>query len=303
VLAAMRAHKSNAEVQEKGCLALGSLATTDNQTKIADAGGIADVLAAMRAHRSNAGVQRQGCGALWCLALNEDNKIKIADAGAIADVLTAMQEHEGNSGVEDFACLTLYNLQQSVDGNVSKALLESGAVPAVQAATAQHCTWNIEHVLAEIHSHQSNAELQERGLDALWSPAVGNADKIKIADAGGIADVLAAMREHRSHAGVQERGCGVLVNLAVNAGHDVKIADAGGIADVLEAMREHKGNSRVEDFACFALHILGQSAHDTVYKALLELGAVPAVEAATSEDCKRWGQKMIDRLQERGAEL
>ena len=105
---------------------------------------------------------------------------------------------------------------------------------------------------------------------------------------------MAAMRAQRSHALVQYHGCGALGNLAANADNQVTIAAAGGIKDVLEAMQVHKGNSEIEDLACRALHRLGQSADVNVSKALLE--SVPAVKAATSKDCERSGQKMIDRL-------
>ena len=84
VLEEMRAHRSDARVQERRCGALANVAlNADNQVKITAAGGIKDVLEAMRVHRSHAGVQEQGCTALWSLAFgNADNQVTIAAAGA-----------------------------------------------------------------------------------------------------------------------------------------------------------------------------------------------------------------------------
>ena len=61
VVAAMRAHASNAGVQEQGCRALINLTNNDaNQVKAGSAGAIDAVVAAMRAHASSASVQEQG---------------------------------------------------------------------------------------------------------------------------------------------------------------------------------------------------------------------------------------------------
>ena len=61
VIAAMRAHASNAGVQEPGCGALRSMTVNaDNQVKAGRAGAVEAVVAAMRAHASNAGVQEHG---------------------------------------------------------------------------------------------------------------------------------------------------------------------------------------------------------------------------------------------------
>ena len=211
------------------------------------------------------------------------------DKGAVRveDVLAEMRRHPADAGVQEQGCGALWSFNVNADNKVKIA-----------------AAGGVADVLAAMRAHRSHAGVQVQGCGALWSLAGNNADnKVKIAAAGGIADVLAAMRAHRSHARVQEQGCGALLNLALHTDNQVKIAAAGGIADVLAAMRTHKGTSRVEDFACRTLHKLGQSVDGNVSKALLESEAVPTVRAATSEGCKRWGQQMIDGLQERGAEL
>ena len=50
---------------------------TDNQVKIAAAGGIESILNAMKQHAQHESVQENGCGALQNLSVNADNKVKI----------------------------------------------------------------------------------------------------------------------------------------------------------------------------------------------------------------------------------
>ena len=70
VVAAMRAHSSNAGVQEAGCGALRNMTANDgNKVKAGGAGAIEAVVAAMRAHSSNACVRQYGRLALDRLQL------------------------------------------------------------------------------------------------------------------------------------------------------------------------------------------------------------------------------------------
>eukprot|EP00276_Gloeochaete_wittrockiana_P020924 CAMPEP_0184349966 /NCGR_PEP_ID=MMETSP1089-20130417/37391_1 /TAXON_ID=38269 ORGANISM="Gloeochaete wittrockiana, Strain SAG46.84" /NCGR_SAMPLE_ID=MMETSP1089 /ASSEMBLY_ACC=CAM_ASM_000445 /LENGTH=57 /DNA_ID=CAMNT_0026682499 /DNA_START=1 /DNA_END=170 /DNA_ORIENTATION=+ len=54
--------------------------------------------------------------------------------------------------------------------------------------------------------HASVAGVQEKGCGALWIIAVNAANKVSIAEAGGITVILDAMRRHAAVAGVQEQG-------------------------------------------------------------------------------------------------
>jgi hypothetical protein len=85
VLAALRAHPGAANVQERGCLALGNLAASHaaNQTAVAAAGGIEAVVAALRAHSGAANVQDYGCYALRLLAGTPARTAAIKRAGTI----------------------------------------------------------------------------------------------------------------------------------------------------------------------------------------------------------------------------
>jgi len=136
VLAAMKAHTGHADVQRRGCGALGSLAVNaDNKTAIAAAGGIPVVLAAMKAHTGHADVQCQGCRALGNLAANADNQTAIAAAGGIPVVLAAMKAHKGHVDVQEHGCCALGNIGWS-DPTLQKCIEDEGGVVVVQAAIA-----------------------------------------------------------------------------------------------------------------------------------------------------------------------
>ena len=58
----------------------------------------------------------------------------------------------------------------------------------------------------------------------------GNAaNKVSIAEAGGIGPVVAALTRHVDNSGVCDAACGALRNLAVNDANKVSIAEGGGI--------------------------------------------------------------------------
>ena len=92
VIAAMKKHPANAEVQQMGCMALG-LFSHDKTMLAAEAGSIEAIVAAMRAHPSNADVQQYGCNALCEIAFNAANQVLVAKAGGIEAVVAAMRTH------------------------------------------------------------------------------------------------------------------------------------------------------------------------------------------------------------------
>ena len=148
VVAAMRAHGSNAEVQKQGCWALENMACdAENKVKAGSAGAIEVVVAAMRAHASNAGVQQRGCGALMNMTFNDENKVKAGSAGAIESVVAAMRAHGSNAGVQQRGCWALKNMTCKNAENKVKA----GSAGAIEA------------VVAAMRAHDSNAGVQKNG--------------------------------------------------------------------------------------------------------------------------------------------
>jgi hypothetical protein len=82
----MTAHTSVTEIQEEGCLALGSLARSNdaNCESIAAKHGIEAVVNAMTAHSNILGVQQSGCLALFDLSFNESVAVRVQLEGGLA---------------------------------------------------------------------------------------------------------------------------------------------------------------------------------------------------------------------------
>ena len=82
IIKALGNHPDHAEVQRRGCGALGSLAVNDdNKVEIAKQGGIDAIIKALGNHPDHAGVQQQGSSALVSLAVNDVNKVEIMKKG------------------------------------------------------------------------------------------------------------------------------------------------------------------------------------------------------------------------------
>jgi len=147
----MRAYMHDARVQERACLALGTLANnTANHKAIAQAGGIEEIVTAMVAHQAagmlskwvswvmgnilaQVGVQQKACFALGMLANdNGAHQAQIARAGGIEQVLAAMAAHQMAVELQQEACWALRNL--AADDNVAAKIAESGGIERVVAA-------------------------------------------------------------------------------------------------------------------------------------------------------------------------
>jgi len=122
VVRAMQTNPHSVEVQEKGCGALWSLASShaENQTRIASAGGIEAVVRATQMDDQSAPVQEKGCGALSNLVSSRtEYKNRIASAGGIMAILKAMQTHENSTGVQEDGCRALLNFAYLQEDNTA----------------------------------------------------------------------------------------------------------------------------------------------------------------------------------------
>ena len=140
VVRAMRAHPSDAVIQEQGCGALWGIASSDEVGRRAvmnDAGEVV-VLAAMRAHPAQAGVQEQGCGAL-CAACATDGPMhaKVVQGGAIAAAVAALGRHGRALGVQRRACALLAILA-AFDEAVALTVQQVGAPQLAVSAIVDH---------------------------------------------------------------------------------------------------------------------------------------------------------------------
>src|SRR3989338_2633430 len=93
VVAAMRSHSANLDIQSNGCSVLLNLALDiDANARIGGCGGVEVVVAAMCAHLADSDVQYFRCGAILNLAVNNSaNKARIREYGGIEAAVAAMQ--------------------------------------------------------------------------------------------------------------------------------------------------------------------------------------------------------------------
>ena len=182
LVAAMRAHASNADVQHRGCGALWNMTVNaDNKVKAGSAGAIEAVVASMCAHTSNAVVQHQGCGALWNMTVNADNQAKAGNAGAIEAVVAGMRAHTGNADVQHRGCGALLTMPVNADNRV-----KAGSAGAIEA------------VVAGMRAHTSNKDVQQNGCWALDNMTWENANLDRARRAGAVEAANAAMKAHPS---------------------------------------------------------------------------------------------------------
>jgi hypothetical protein len=136
------------DVQVSACLALEKLALdAENETAIADVGGVEAILAAMMTHYTDVAVHEAAWGALWNLSCrNADSVMTVDTAGGMEAIIAAMQHHVDSPAIQRNACGTLANLCVSNDARRT-ALAKSGGFVAVAAALQRH--WDDQDVKNE----------------------------------------------------------------------------------------------------------------------------------------------------------
>ena len=268
VVCAMRAHGSDAGVQEHGCAAIHNLSAGSDAIRDAlmSAGAASAVLRAMRSYGSDASVQEHGCAAFWSLSIGSDaRKDALMGAGTAGAVLTAMEGHSGHAGVQEHGCGALWSLSWKSDDR-RDALVSAGAVDVVVSA---------------MRVHGSHVGVQEEGCWVIVNLSWKSDDRRDALMSAGAADaVVGAMRAHGSHVGVQEKGCVAIGGLG--AGSDAirdALMDAGAAGAVVGALEGHGSHAGVQEEACWAIANLSWK-NDDRRDALMSAGAAGAVVGA-----------------------
>jgi hypothetical protein len=217
ILAAMSAHRGDADVQGNACTALSNLAdATESRGGILQAGGIRHIIDALQTHPADAYVQAGGCGALWSIAMNNAARVAISQAGGIRHVVQAMRHHPGDHYVQAEACGALWGLASNVD---NRNLIEQEG--------------GIEIVVAAMKDHLLNEMVQRQACGVLGHLASGSlARRNTIAKTGGVVLILEAMQKHPKDTWVRRNACSVLMHFMTEqelTGLDVHkmLADAG----------------------------------------------------------------------------
>jgi hypothetical protein len=151
IVQSMERFTDNADIQVSACRALEKLALDgENETAIADVGGVEAILAAMMANFMNEAVHEAAWGALMNLSCrNADSVMTVDTAGGMEAIIAAMQQHVDNPAIQRHACGTLANLCISNDTRRA-ALAKAGGFVAISAALQRH--WNDSDVKDEASS-------------------------------------------------------------------------------------------------------------------------------------------------------
>jgi len=152
----MSAHSDVAQVQEKGCAALSSIAygSEAQLQTLVDAGGVESIVKAMAGHSSSSGVQEHGCGALTNIAAgSEAGRHAVVAAGGVDSIVKAMAGHSSHSGVQLSGCKALYRLAHGCEAR-KQAILDRGGAPLVRSAM-------------RMARHHGNSRVQEVARDTL----------------------------------------------------------------------------------------------------------------------------------------
>ena len=143
IVAAMKAHKPSASLQERSCWALRNLALGDSkrQDAVLEAGGLVTAITAMRTHLDIAEVQAEGCALLGNLssgAAGRDAFIgTLLAMGAATTAIAAMRAHPNSLAVLAQGIGTLGNLAAG-DVSSQKAVASAGGAEAIIAAMRAH---------------------------------------------------------------------------------------------------------------------------------------------------------------------
>ena len=151
IVQTMERFTDNADIQVSACRALEKLALDgENETAIADVGGVEAILAAMMANFINESVHEAAWGALMNLSChNADSVMTVDTAGGMEAIIAAMKHHVDNPLIQRNACGTLANLCISNE-NRRAALAKAGGFVAISAALQRH--WNDSDVKDEASS-------------------------------------------------------------------------------------------------------------------------------------------------------
>jgi hypothetical protein len=318
VLAAMRAHPDDAEVQSAACHALIELGTLDatNCATAGATGGVAAVVAAMTRHSTDPFVVQRACNALGNLARHHrQNAVTAVKSGAVTASLAAMRDFSTDMQVQLDGCYALCHIFDKA-GTLGGAHADGAATDATVAAMRAFAS---DHVLQRCCCDVlGRMFLEDRSADAAWvrrggvvlavvTAALGahrqdvdmltagcvvikclmmnyNIQENQCAAGirGTVEAIVAAMRAFPMAAMLQVHGCDALVNICYTVrDNQLAAAATGGLEVAIAAMRAHASNVKVQYAGCC---VLGALATDIprIQRRVGELGGVEVVAALST---------------------
>jgi hypothetical protein len=289
VLAALRAHPTEASLQRTGWTTLHLLFLDSPNIAVAiHAGALALVVAALREHSANPGVVAAACMTLSTLGLSTESAAAAGQLGAVELIVAGMQAHTDEGSVQHFGCVALAVLMHGCGEN-AYAARRVGAAHVVQAAVRMHCADDVmvqagEAVLGMLQRVAGSGSPTSAGGDALQAEhaapggasvqntapralrATGSSAPLAVPDGAlariehartndDVVDVVAKLRACPADVAVQMAGFAALNDMFVHAG-DVRIAAAiaataaGAVAAVTAALRCFLAHMGVMEHVC-----------------------------------------------------
>jgi len=188
LVAAMRRHAGNEEVQDLACDVLSTMVinSVEKVTRARNAGAIEAIVAAMRAHADSARLQVHACMVLCAHvlvsgALCEVNLDRARSAGALEAAVAAMRRHMGDKEVLTSVCPLLGFLTKSNEENRTMAA-KAGA---------------IEALVETMRVHPKSSQVQLHACGCLYFINIDNAENVSRAKSEGVKEaVKAALMAH-----------------------------------------------------------------------------------------------------------
>mmetsp|Transcript_19066 Transcript_19066/g.44829 ORF Transcript_19066/g.44829 Transcript_19066/m.44829 type:complete len:562 (+) Transcript_19066:294-1979(+) len=231
IAAAMKKYPSNANVQEKGCDAIGTLArdqqARDKLVKHHDA--VKLVLEAMETGApDDVYVQRRGCIALFRLAAaGSASCTVIGKCGAVDVVLRTMRRHTEDAKIQRLGCGVLKALSKRVESNKSRIFATKGGT-------------GLSTVLKAMTKHMGDSGVQEEACRLLGHLTICHLErKFAISRSGALERILSAMKRHKNSEKVQLAGCVALLNLTTKVELASMANSCGSIQVIRQAAKPH----------------------------------------------------------------
>ena len=224
VVAVMRHHRTNSQIQEFGMGVLQniSMRNFDSKQTIADVGGIIAVTDCIREFMGSPTVLERAFTTLWSLAVLDENQAIIAECDGINLVVNGMMTAITYEGVQKQGCGCLCTLSSD---SRNKGLIQN--------------VGGVDSIVYAMWGHYAAEEIQVEACRALSSLAVDAlTNEVMIASDGEVNAIISAMRRFPMSERLQEHGCVALRNFLLSADN----------VDIIKS-NEHEVNALVQQAA------------------------------------------------------
>ena len=203
VVAVMRHHRTNSQIQEFGMGVLQNISMRCFESKqtIAEAGGIIAVTDCIREFMGSPTVLERAFTTLWSLAVLDQNQAVIAECDGINLVVNGMMTAITYEGVQKQGCGCLCTLSSD---SRNKGLIQN--------------VGGVDSIVYAMWGHYASEEIQVEACRALSSLAVdAQTNEVMIASDGEVNAIISAMRRFPMSERLQEHGCVALRNFLLSA--------------------------------------------------------------------------------------